>query len=266
MGGNRSIGFDAIPHLLIFRMHCHTRQLSSISPFRRSRHADRFRPLHFRRRLGTEAPVLPLSLPANRGQYFFRGRGNFIDSHADRIVDRIHHSRWNWQQRTLPNLFRSKWSVRIGVLYQDGLHVAHLESRRALVLEHRRKLVHHVAVPPVSHLFHQRFAQTHVDAAFDLAHHQRRVDGLADIVSYPHSLHYHDASFRIDIHFGHRSRIAVGRRRAHTRAFVFARGSRRRVRPYGTDHTEFRFSKLHRFGEAHAALSVFDIEHSTIRK
>ena len=126
--------------------------------------------------------------------------------------------------------------------------------------------MHHVAIPSISHLFHQCFAQTHVNAALDLTHNQRGIDRLADIVSNPDSLHYHDSSFRIDVHLGNRGRIAVGWRRPDARAFVLARRSRRRVRAYRADHAKLRFSKLHCFGKGHAAITVFDVEHSTIRE
>ncbi len=83
--------------------------------------------------------------------------------------------------------------------------------------------MHDVAVSPISHFFHQDFAQTHIDAAFNLAHHQQRIDRFADVVRDPDTLDRDDAGVWVNIHFGNRGGITVGRRGTYAGAFVPAR-------------------------------------------
>ena len=53
-------------------------------------------------------------------------------------------------------------------------------------------------------LLHQRFAEGHVDAAFDLPFHQHRVQRAADVVGQPDSLDGHPARLRIDVDLDYR--------------------------------------------------------------
>ncbi len=57
-------------------------------------------------------------------------------------------------------------------------------------------------MPPLAEdlLLHERFAIAHVGAALDLARHEQRVDGLADIVRQPELFNHHLAGFYIDRH------------------------------------------------------------------
>ncbi len=98
--------------------------------------------------------------------------------------------------------------------------------------------MHHVAIRAIRHLFHQDLAQTHVDAALDLAHHQHRVDRLANVMSDPDSFHDDNAGRGIDIDFSHGRGITVSRRRTDARAFVLAGRARRRIRSNGADRAE----------------------------
>ena len=80
------------------------------------------------------------------------------------------------------------------ILDQVGEDLRHVEAGRALVLEHRRELVHQRVrearrQPPERLLLHQRLAEAHVDAALDLAAHQHRIERLADVVGDPHPRH-----------------------------------------------------------------------------
>ena len=85
------------------------------------------------------------------------------------------------QQRPLPDFLGAERPVGIGILDQVGEDLRHVEAGRALVLEHRRELVHERVREPRRQpaerlLLHQRLAEAHVDAALDLPAHQRRVE------------------------------------------------------------------------------------------
>src|SRR5437660_8795747 len=95
--------------------------------------------------------------------------------------------------------------------------------------------MHDVAIRPIRHLFHQDFAETHVHAAFDLAHHQYWINRFADVVRDPDALDCDYASVRVDINLGYGRRVAVGRRWANSRALVFSGRTRRRVRTNSAD-------------------------------
>src|SRR5437868_2629188 len=58
----------------------------------------------------------------------------------------------------------------------------------------------------------QNFPQPHVDAAFDLAHYQHRIDRLANVMRNPNSFDYHNAGIGIDIDLRHGCGITVSRR------------------------------------------------------
>ena len=84
------------------------------------------------------------------------------------------------------------------------------------------------------HLFlHHRLAEAHVDAAFDLAQCQHRVDGLTDVVGHPDVLAVVNACLRVHFHLDHGGGIGIGRRRSHAGASVSPRRAGRNVRPGG---------------------------------
>src|SRR6185437_3367809 len=166
---------------------------------------------------------------AQRFQNFLRRDRDFIYAHTNRIVNGVSDGGRHGQQWTLPNLFRAEWSVWIGIFYQVSLDVAHFHRGGTLVFEHRRKLVHGVAIRAIRHLLHQDLAETHVDAAFYLSHHQGRIDRLTNVVRNPDSFDNDNPGRRIDINFRDGCGVTVSRRWTHTRAFVFAGRAWRRV-------------------------------------
>src|SRR5439155_2854200 len=157
---------------IFLRMHRYARYLATIAAFRRRWYSQRFRPLYRWNRVRTKARI-PATMPLAQGlQNFFRRDWNLIDPNTDSIVHGICDCRWNRQQRALPNFFRTEWPIGIRIFNQKSLNVAHLQRGRTLIFQHRRELVHDIAITAIRHLFHQYLAQTHVHAAFDLSHHE----------------------------------------------------------------------------------------------
>ena len=97
-------------------------------------------------------------------------------------------------------------------------HLGHVEARRALVFEHRRELVDERVrelrrQPAERLLLHQRFAEPHVHAAFNLAAHERRIERTSDVVSDPHARDDDPSGVGIHLHFDYRGGVRIGRRR-----------------------------------------------------
>src|SRR5712692_1287954 len=245
-------------------MHGHARHLFPIAAFGRSEHTQRFGPFDRWNRSWTVTRIAPLGFLAQRFQNFLRCDRNFIDAYAHSIVNRVGDGWRNWQQWPLPYLLSTKWPVGIGIFDQISLDVAHLHRRWALVFEHRRKLVHDVAIAAISHLFHKDFAEPHVDAAFDLAQHQHRIDRFADVMRDPDALDGDDAALWIDIDFGHRRGIAVSGRWPDARTFVPGGRRRRRVRTDCADCAKLRFGEHDSFGKRNANFGILDIEGATL--
>src|SRR5262249_50692268 len=174
-------------------VHRLARNFFSIAALSRSQHSQRLRPIHLWHASRTEAPVASACFLSNRSQDLLRCSGNFIDANTHRVVNRICNDRRNRQKRTLPYFLCSKGTGRDRLFDEKRFDFAHLERSRTLVFEHRRNLVHYVSLFPINHLLHQRFAESHVDAAFNLTQHKQRVYRAADVVSQPHSIHDHDA-------------------------------------------------------------------------
>src|SRR5260370_1563723 len=92
-----------------------------------------------------------------------------------------------------------------------------LEYKSPTFLEHRRPFVEAFAE---GLLFHERFAEPHVHAAFDLALDQQRVDGATHVVSDPYLVYVQDTGAPVGVEVGDASRVAVRRAGAHARPFI----------------------------------------------
>src|SRR5260370_20447856 len=92
-----------------------------------------------------------------------------------------------------------------------------LEYKSPTFLEHRRPFVEAFAE---GLLFHERFAEPHVHAAFDLALDQQRVDRATYVVSDPYLVYVQDTGAPVGVEIDDASRVAVGRAGADTRALV----------------------------------------------
>ena len=91
---------------------------------------------------GPDRAGLPAAFACSARRIFSGVTGNLIDAHADGVVDRVGHRRHDRQQRSLPDFLRAERTLRIGMLDQVGEDLRHVQAGRALVLEHRRELVH----------------------------------------------------------------------------------------------------------------------------
>ena len=109
-------------------------------------------------------------------------------------------------------------------------------------------------------LFHQHLAEAHVDRALDLADHQQRVDGLADVVGDPHLVDADDAGLPVGRQLHDAGRVRVGRRRAHARALPFRHRPRRRVGADRAQRAELRLREHDRVRESQRARRIVSVE------
>src|SRR6185503_20853679 len=118
---------------------------------------------------------------------------HLIDAHANRVEDGIRDGRHDREQRPPADFLRAEWSGWIRMFDELREDLRHVEARRALVFEDRRELVHERMRETRGQaaeglLFHQRFTESHVDAALDLAARERRIDCTADVVRDPYEI------------------------------------------------------------------------------
>src|SRR5690242_13388827 len=126
--------------------------------------------------------ILTLFLAAQSLDDLLWRDGDLVDPDAQGVVDGRTYCRRHGEKRALPRLLRPKRTLAIDRLDDVGLDVRHVEERWRLVLEHRRPFVQTL---PKDLLLHQRLAEAHVNAAFDLALDEQRVDGAANVVRDP---------------------------------------------------------------------------------
>src|SRR5215475_4216251 len=210
--------------------------------------------------------LLPLRFGADRLQYLVGSHWNLVDANAHRVENRISNCRRDGQLRPLPHFLCTERSVGVGFLDQIREDVAHLERRWAFVFEERREFMNEVAVAPVGHLFHQRFAKAHINAAFNLSHGQHGIDGLADVVRDPDTLYDNDSGFRIDLDFGDSRCTTEGRRWTNRGSFVFSWRCRRLVGSRRTERSILLFSKPDSVDEADTFLRILCIKNAPIRE
>src|SRR5207248_1449985 len=115
-------------------------------------------------------------------------------------------------------------------------------------------------------LFHQRFAEPHVDAAFHLPAHQRRVEGPPDVMGHPDFPHMHPARQRVHFHFDDRGGIGIGWRRPDAPAFVKGRRFWRSVRAHRANRSEARLRETNRFCETDAFVGRGGIKDALARE
>src|SRR5437868_14035319 len=157
-------------------MNSDARHFFSVAAFGGREHLERFWPRDFGDTRGAEARIFALTFGAERGEDFFGRDGDFVYATAYGVVDGVGDCGHDGEERALADLLRAEGAVGVCVLDEISDHVAHLKSRRTLVFEERGELVYDVSVLAIDHLLHERFAQAHVDRAFDLSHDEKRVD------------------------------------------------------------------------------------------
>ena len=148
--------------------------------------------------------------------------------------------RGNGKQRSLTRLLRAVRTLGVDGLDDEGLDLGHVEKGGRLVFEHRRPLVQALAKRL---LFHQRLAEAHVDAPFDLPFDQERVDGAAHVMGDPDPIHRDQSGARVRVEVAHAGRVAVSGARPDTRSFVRPGDPRRRVAAGAGQRPEARLGK-----------------------
>src|SRR5260370_7141153 len=121
---------------------------------------------------------------------FFRSDGDFIDPHTDSVVDGVGNRRHDRQKRALTNFLRAKRPARIRLFNQLSNHFRHVERGRALVFQNRRKFMNESVRKFLGEtakllLFHERFAEAHVDAPFNLAPSYPLIQAATDVIPTP---------------------------------------------------------------------------------
>src|SRR6267154_2593694 len=200
-------------------------------------HASRLWPRNLgKRRRSVASFFSPLLFPDGL-ENLLGSDGHLVYPDANGVVDRIGDRRHHRQERSLANLLRPERAVRVGIFDQIGDDVAHFERGGALVLEERRNLVHDVAVPAVGHLLHERFAEAHVDRAFDLADHGGGVDRPPDVVRDPDCGHPHNPRLWVDKGLRHAGALRIGRRATDSGPPVLSGALRRRIGTHRSDRS-----------------------------
>ena len=92
-------------------------------------------------------------------------------------------------------------------------------------------------------LLHERFAEAHVHAAFDLAFHEQRVDRASDVVRDPDLVDANQAGARVGVDVDDARRVAVGGAWSDAGALVGSGDLRRRVAARGRQGAEPRLSQ-----------------------
>ena len=99
---------------------------------------------------------------------------------------------------------------------------------------------------------HQRFTESHINAAFGLPFHEQRIEGAPAIVRDPNFVYLDFARSAVAVKLDDRGRKTVGRRGADSRAFKIARILRRPVAAGGAEGAVFSLGLGHRVSEAYA--------------
>src|SRR5215469_3845366 len=185
MGANELVNFRTgfrLPRWLIDGV--------AVASLPRWRDAKRFGPLHLWKVSWSKARCAA-SIFLGKGLHdFFGSDRDFVDSYAYGVVDGVRHRRHDWQKRTLANFLCPEWTSRIRLLHQLCDDFRHIQRSGTFVFQDRREFVHErvreaFREPAKFLLFHQGFAEAHVNAALHLAAYQRGVERATDIVRNP---------------------------------------------------------------------------------
>src|SRR5260370_7840383 len=87
-------------------------------------------------------------------------------------------------------------------------------------------------------LFHERFPEPHVNAALDLAAHQRRVQRASNVVRDPNLRNGDPSSYWIYFDFDDRSGIRIGGRRAYAAPLLQRRRFRRTLEAHPANRAQ----------------------------
>src|SRR5258708_27049274 len=222
--GPRSADICAASRAVLGRRYLNRGRRSKIQfLLRRRLDLDRGRIRNVRKTRWSIARRLALLFSPQRLDDFFRSDRNFVDPHAERVVNGRAHRGGDGEERPLTRLFGAVGTFRVHGLDDERLDLWRVEERGRLVLEHRRPLVQALAK---CLFFHQGFAQAHVDAPFDLALNQKGIDRAPDVVSDPDLVDLHQPGASVGVEVDHASRVAVGGTPADPRAPVAARNLR----------------------------------------
>src|SRR6267142_1164286 len=229
----------------------------AIAAFPRRRNAECFRPIDMRKVARTVARITACFLFRQRFHYFFRSYRDFVNSNADGVVNSVGHGGHDGQKRTLADFLGAEGAAGIGFLDQLGDDVGHIERSGALVFQHGGKFVHQGVGESFGEtaeflLFHEGFAEAHVDAALDLTSDERRVESAADVVGDPDFWDGDPARHGIHGDIDDCGGIRIGGGWTDTAAFVQRWRFRGSVRANGADGAEASFGQADGFVEGHS--------------
>src|SRR5437016_9032753 len=99
--------------------------LLAVAAFPRRRHDERLRVGDRREVLGAYPRFFTFAFLLQRLENLVRRNGEFVDTHADGVVDRIRHRRHDRQQRALPGFLRAERAVGIRLLDEHRVDFRH---------------------------------------------------------------------------------------------------------------------------------------------
>src|SRR6266851_4156445 len=243
----------------------------AVAPFPRWRDAQSLRPIDIRKMARSKTRVTSRFLFGKSFHDFFRSDGNFINPHSDGIINGVGHGRHDRQERALTDFLRAKRAAGIRFLDQFSDHFGHVERGWTLVFQDRGELVHQCMrkffrKAPELLLFHQRFAEPHVDAALDLAAHKRRIERAADVVRDPNLWNGDPASHWIYFDFDDGRGIRIGGRWPHTAALVQRGRLWRSVGAHRADRAEASFCQANSFLKSETFFRRGGVEYAFVSK
>src|SRR5439155_1159916 len=193
-----------------------------------------------------------LQAAVERSQNFIRRDRNFMDPDSDRVVNGVRHRRYDRQERPLTGFFRAVGSFRIVGFDQNRFDLGGLQRRRALVLQDGWNLVQTVFAEDL--LFHQRLAESHINAAFGLTFHEQRIERTSTVVSDPNFIYFNFARDAVTVKLDDRRSKTISRRGTNSGAFEVPWIFWRPVAAGGAQRSVFALRLPHRVSETHAAL------------
>src|SRR6202158_468189 len=243
----------------------------AISPFPRRRDTQSLGPIHMREMGRSITRVTSRFFFGKRLHDFFGSDGNFINPHSDSIVDGVGDRGHDRQERALTDFLRAKRAAGIRFLDQLREHFGHIQRGRALVFQDRGELVHQrmrksFRKAPEFLLFHERFTESHVDAAFDLAAHKSGVQRAADVMRDPNPWNGDPASHWIYFDFDDSSGIRIRGRWPYAAALVQRGGLRRSVGAHRANRAEASFCCANGFLKGDALFRRGGIEYAFVSK
>src|SRR5882762_672856 len=243
----------------------------AVASFPRRRDRESLRPIHMRKMARSKTRITSRFLFGKGFHDFFRSDGNFINPNSDGVVDGIGDRGHDRKERALTDFFSAKRAAGVRSFDELGDHFWHIERSRAFIFEDRGELVHQrmrkfLRKAPELLFFHECFTETHVDAAFDLAAHQRRIQRTADVMRNPDLGNRDPACHWIYFDLDDRSGIRVGGGRPYAAAFVQRGRLWRGVGANRSNRAETSFGQANSFYERDALFWCGGIEYTFVSK